>query len=293
MKETICFVINEFSNSSRAGSFIRESETAINTVFDSSSFFYIQHLSEMDEIIEQAVNSFDIIVACGGDGTIQSVAKQVFHAGKILGVIPLGSGNDFAKSIGIKCGKDIYYYLNILQRCKTSEIDFPSVNDMLFLNTVGIGFDGLTNSYAQKMKGITGGLRYTIAGIKAFFVAKPFSVSIQALDIGFSENIWMLVIANGSIEGGKFRVSPNSINTDGRVELVIFPAFNRIKLGLAFIQLSFGKELNSTYYKSISVQKAQLSFPSIPTAHSDGELIHIGTKVELTLLDRQIRAIVA
>ncbi len=292
MKETICFVINEFSNSSRAGSFIYESEASISKIFDKAGFFYIQRLSEIDEIIDQAVKSFDIIVACGGDGTIQSVAKKVFHAGKTLGVIPLGSGNDFAKSINIKHDKDIWYYLNILKRCKIASIDFPSVNDMHFLNTVGIGFDGLTNSYAQKMKGITGGLRYTVAGIKAFFLAKPFLISIQAPNLDLNERVWMIVIANGAVEGGKFKVSPNSINTDRRVELVIFPAFSRIKLGLAFIQLSLGKTLNSTYYKCISVKNARLSFQNKPTAHSDGELIQIGTKVELTLLEQQIRAIV-
>ncbi len=292
MEASICFVINEFSNSSRAGSFIRESETTINRTFKNSRFFYITRLNELESIIEQATNAFDIIVACGGDGTIQSVAKYVYGAGKTLGVIPLGSGNDFAKSIGILPGESIIYYLDILRRHKTKEIDVPYVNNNLFLNTVGIGFDGLTNRYAQNMRGVTGGLKYTIAGIKAFFRAKPFSVSIISPNFQINQNIWMVVLANGAVEGGKFIISPNSNNSDGRVELVIFPAFNRLKLGLAFIKLSFGIKLNHNYYSSVCVKSAKITFLSNPPAHSDGEILNIGNQVELTLGKGGLKAII-
>ncbi len=290
---SICFVVNEFSNSSKAGTFIHEYEPQISKTFPKASIYYINNLDNIDQVVSNAVNSFNTIVACGGDGTIQCVAKHVFIAGKTLGVIPLGSGNDFAKSIGVLPKQHISYYLDILKKSKITEIDFPSVNETLFLNTVGIGFDGLTNIYAQRMSHVKSGLKYTLAGIKAFFLAKTFTISVQTLNTYFTENVWMIVLANGAFEGGKFHISPSSINTDGKVELVIFPAFSRIKLGYAFLKLSFGLELNSSYYRCLSVQKARLNFPKSQPAHLDGELFSIDKAADLAINNRKIRAIMA
>ena len=293
MKESICFVVNEFSNSSRAGTFIHESEHLISKRFPSASFFYISNLEQIDFLVKEAVNSFNTIVACGGDGTIQCVAKHVFSAKKNLGVIPLGSGNDFAKSIGILPKQHISYYLDILKESKLTRVDFPSVNETLFLNTVGIGFDGLTNIYAQNMPHVKSKLKYTLAGIHAFFTAKRFTTSLRTETINFTEDVWMVILANGAFEGGKFRVSPSSNNTDGKVELVIFPAFSRLKLGFAFIKLSLGLELNNSFYKCISVQNAHLYFDIIQPAHIDGEILSIGNTVELHTQNRKLKAIVA
>lgn len=271
METKICFFVNEKSNSSRAGYFIRESEAQILNEFPQAEIWYISNLSELDSKAEEASKQFDLIVACGGDGTILSVANSVYFEQKVLAIIPLGSGNDFAKSIQLLPKKPIFYYINVLKEKITLDVDFPTINDEHFLNIVGIGFDGLTNKYAQQFKWIRGRLKYTLAGIKAFCFAKPFHASLRFNQTEISDMFWMIALANGRVEGGIFEVSPNSNNTDGKVELVLFRNYNRIILIIQFTKLSFGFKISPKYRKIVAVNQADISFKKPQYAHADGE----------------------
>lgn len=284
-------IVNTRSNSSRAEYYIRSKETLIHNKLPKCEIIYV---SKPDDLISKssfAAQSSSVVIACGGDGTAQSVVRGIYSSNAIFGLIPIGSGNDFAKSIGLKTKQSLEYYLEIILKKQIIEVDVPVINNAIFINTVGIGFDGLTNYYASKFKNLKGALKYTLAGLKAFFTATPLHIAGTIDDAEFNEHVWLVAPANGAIEGGKYLISPKSINTDGTLDLVIVPAYNRLKLGWAFILLSCGKRLPSSFSHVVSFKGASLSINKDHFIHLDGEVGLSSTTYQIDLLKKRLKVI--
>lgn len=271
--DSLCFIVNEESNSGQAGRYIRLHQHLIQEYFPQSVIHFVSEAQKLEQKSKECSKQYDIIVACGGDGTVHTVGKAVFKERKILGVIPAGSGNDFAKTLNLKTDVDFEKYLAALKNRHIRPIDVPVVNHHFFLNTFGIGFDGLTNYYAASGKYIKGRLKYTLAGIHAFFTAKPFNVSARGGDLHLEPMAaWMAVLANGSIEGGAYNVSPGSQNNDGKIELVVVPAISRLKLAVAFLKLTLGQPLDNRYSQTYSLREGEISITPRQWSHRDGEV---------------------
>lgn len=288
---TYTLLVNCKSNSSRAESFIQISENIIRKKLPACE---IKYISSPDQLLEEAyrsAQSSSAVIACGGDGTAQSVARGIHGTKALMGLIPIGSGNDFAKSIGLKTKQSIEYYLDVIIKQQVIPVDLPVINDQIFINTAGIGFDGLTNYYASGFKSLKGTMKYTFAGLKAFLNAKPLVVSGTIDGAGFESEVWLIAVANGAVEGGKYLISPNSANSDGLLELVIVPAYNRLKLGLAFILMSLGKAIPDAFSKVIAFKRASLKIPDSHFIHLDGEIGPSSSGYEIKLKSEKLNVL--
>lgn len=280
---TYTLIVNCKSNSSRAEEYIRSSE---NLIYKKLSNCKIKYISSPNQLLKEAslsAQDSSIVIACGGDGTAQSVARGVHCSNTLMGLIPVGSGNDFAKSIGLKTNQPVEYYLDVILKQQVVSVDVPVINDQIFINTAGIGFDGLTNYYASVFKSLKGSVKYTFAGLKAFLNAKPLVVSGTIDGSHFDRKVWLIAVANGAVEGGKYLISPNSINSDRLLELVIVPSYNRLKLGLAFILLSLGRTIPNTFSEIITFKEASLNISDSHFIHLDGEVGESSSDYEIKL----------
>lgn len=275
---TYCFIVNCSSNSSRAEEFVKQKEVQIRNVLPGlSEFIYIRKEDSIIDIAKSKASEFTHIVACGGDGTVNRVANALIDSSTVMGVIPLGSGNDFAQNIGLFL--DFDKDLQILIENHTTAIDSIKTDWGYFINTFGIGVDGLTNYYSNNSPFKHGGLKYFWAGLKALLESKPFNVTVKYSDHTdkvISQNAWMIAIANGKTEGGRYKISPDSLNYDGIVELILVKKVSKFRLFIEFIKLSFGYSFKEdlveicTSGKSFTVEvDAKLK------AHADGEQVHI------------------
>ncbi|MBR9918744.1 hypothetical protein GYB29_13965 [bacterium] len=280
---TYTLIVNCKSNSSRAEEYIRSSE---NLIYKKLSNCKIKYISSPNQLLKEAslsAQDSSIVIACGGDGTAQSIARGVHCSNTLMGLIPVGSGNDFAKSIGLKTNQPVEYYLDVILKQQVVSVDVPVINDQIFINTAGIGFDGLTNYYASVFKSLKGSVKYTFAGLKAFLNAKPLVVSGTIDGSHFDRKVWLIAVANGAVEGGKYLISPNSINSDRLLELVIVPAYNRLKLGLAFILLSLGRAIPHTFSEVITFKEVSLKIAYSHFIHLDGEIGESSSDYEIKL----------
>ncbi|MEQ9090512.1 MAG: diacylglycerol kinase family protein [Balneola sp.] len=284
-------LVNCRSNSYRAENYIRISENIIRKKLPDCEIKYISSPGELLNEASLSAQNSSVVIACGGDGTAQSVARGIYGTNALMGLIPIGSGNDFAKSIGLKTKQPVEYYLDVILKQQLIPVDVPVINDQIFINTAGIGFDGLTNYYASGFKSLKGTMKYTFAGLKAFLNAKPLVVSGTIDGSGFDRKVWLIAVANGSIEGGKYLISPNSINSDGLLELVIVPAYDRLKLGLAFILLSFGKAIPDTFSKVITFKEASLKIADSHFIHLDGEIGQSSSGYEIKLKSESLNVL--
>ncbi|MEX0608332.1 MAG: diacylglycerol kinase family protein [Balneolaceae bacterium] len=263
--------MNCASNASKAEGLFRNQLEYIKAEFPESEFVYVKRYDSIPEIAAKFAESHSIVVACGGDGTVNRVANGILGTKAVLGVLPLGSGNDFAKSIGLS--RDFLESCRILKLRKVRNIDVIRCRDEIFLNTFGVGLDGLTNHYASKLSFKQGFLRYFVGGLMALFTSKSFHVSYKQLDQLYQREVWMAVIANGKIEGGRYLISPTSNNHDGFFEVILVSRISRIRLIIEFIKLSFGFSFDQKVVQVLKLKEFSFSACENQKCHADGEQI--------------------
>lgn len=223
--------------------------------------------------INNNIEKFDVFVACGGDGSLQLIASELIEKNKIIGLLPLGTGNDFSKIFGLNLS--ISDYLSIIKNQKIKKYDLIKVNNESYcINTFGMGFDGLANEITTKIELPIGKLKYFVASLKALNKLEERTFEIQIDDTRteiFSS--YMVVICNGKWEGGSFFISPQSDPSDGKLEMLISLSKNKRALTKQLFNLYINKTLDSKEFKSISFQNASIKVDSLIISHSDGEVL--------------------
>jgi diacylglycerol kinase (ATP) len=233
------------------------------------------------KLIKENFDSYRVFVAAGGDGTVHTVASELVNTDKILGVLPLGSGNGFAKEFGFKM--NIRSLLSDIKKENSSYIDVIEINDKLCLNVAGIGLDSFVAHSFNNLK-LRGFLPYVWLTIKTFLQLRPFYVTIKCEgEPIISENLFVLTIANTRQFGNNAFIAPEAKPDDGQIDIVMIKPFPKI-LGLIFIIRLFTKRINRSKYvthiktdKEIVIETCETRF------HIDGEPIDIQEKVVIRI----------
>jgi diacylglycerol kinase (ATP) len=189
--------------------------------------------------VQAAEAGYSTVVALGGDGTVHEVVNGLMQIEETrrprLGVIPLGSGNDFIGSLGIKL--DPFLALrSIFQGTPERRIDIGSVRDTagrqeFWCNALGIGMDAAINLQSRTIPWIHGFGMYFLATLKTLMLAydKPmYELTIDG--IARSGKFVMISIGNGTREGGGFRVTPNAMMDDGKLDYLLAESMSRVRM---------------------------------------------------------------
>jgi YegS/Rv2252/BmrU family lipid kinase len=232
-------------------------------------------------LIKQNFTMYEVFVAAGGDGTVHTVAEQLVGSNKILGVLPIGSGNGFAKEFGFKM--NVRSLLSDIKRADSMDIDVIEINDKLCLNVAGIGLDSFVAHSFNNLK-LRGFLPYVWLTFKTFLLLRPFHATIKCDgEEIISENLFVLTIANTRQFGNNAFIAPEARPNDGMIEIVLIKPFPKI-LGSLFIIRLFTKKINKSKYvrhiktdKEIVIETAETRF------HIDGEPIDISGKVVIRI----------
>jgi diacylglycerol kinase (ATP) len=234
-------------------------------------------ISDSEILIRENYNKFDVFVAAGGDGTVHTVASGLVGTDKILGVLPIGSGNGFAKEFGFKM--NIRALLSNIEKRESMDIDVFEINDKLCLNVAGIGLDSFVAHSFHKLK-LRGFLPYVWLTFKTFWRLRPFHVTIRSGDeIIVSEKLFVLTIANTRQFGNNAFIAPLAKPNDGIIDIVLIKPFPKI-LGSIFIIRLFTKRINkSKYVRHIQTDKEIVIETDETRFHIDGEPLKISGKV--------------
>lgn len=244
----------------------------------------------IDDIARELSDKTEVVVACGGDGTVQKVVSGLLFTGKTLGIIPLGSGNDLVKSLGIPSNID--KALKLLTAGNIKSLDVGQCNDSVFVNSLGFGFDGLTNTFAAKMAGLPGNIRYVIAALKANLRHIPFQVKITRQGKSEKRRLIMVAFTNGRVEGGTFWIAPKASVRDGFLELITIKPVNKFLLPffLSFFVVKRPKLLKA--YSKEYVDSCLIEFDHPVPLHIDGEISNTtATSFHITVIPEAIDVI--
>jgi YegS/Rv2252/BmrU family lipid kinase len=245
------------------------------------SFCKTMNKEDTGSLIKQNFTKYEVFVAAGGDGTVHTVAEQLVGSNKILGVLPLGSGNGFAKEFGFKM--NVRSLLSDIKRANSMDIDVIEINDKLCLNVAGIGLDSFVAHSFNNLK-LRGFLPYVWLTFKTFLLLRPFHATIKCDgEEIISEKLFVLTIANTRQFGNNAYIAPEARPNDGMIELVLIKPFPKI-LGSLFIIRLFTKKINkSKYVRHIKTDKEIVIETDETRFHIDGEPLEISGKIVIRI----------
>lgn len=284
------FIYNPGAQAGKSRSKLTALQQRINEL-PQAKLFHSKSRGDIPGLVKQLQPDFDVFVACGGDGTIREIATELVYTQKTMGIIPMGTGNDLCKTLKIPNNLDKSF--DILLNGKSIRMDVGCCNDYVFLNSLGFGFDGLTNRYALEIQYLPSALRYAVAALKAAVYQSTFSVKIDNGDtVVDDEQLIMATLANGRVEGGSFWIAPKASVTDGRLNFISIAPIKKWMIPILLPLFLVKKSHWIPNVKSRKVNKIKLEFDNTPEVHADGEIVKTDRrKFSILLLAKELEVI--
>lgn len=233
---------------------------------------YTQYAQHATELARQAAaeRKDTVIVAVGGDGTVQEVAKGLLNTGSIMGIMPFGTGNDLARTLCIPIDPD--GALDVLLGDNILKMDLGDCNGELFLNIAGIGFDSEVVYATGKYKRF-GKMAYLLGVMETLFRYRGLNLSIDVDGLRVMVDALLIDVANGAYYGGGMNVAPGANPFDNAFNICVIKKVSILRFLLWLPKFMKGKHiaLNDVLYfnaKDIRVECDRTSKLQL-----DGELM--------------------
>lgn len=267
------FIVNPSANRSKALKQVGWLRNAVKEHWPGSRIVISKKAGDLARIGRDEAAKGHPVIACGGDGSINELINGVAGMDTVVGVLPMGSGNDFAKSMGIPLKKDAA--LRALRSADAAPIDLIRYDTNrgggLCDNTLGIGFDGWANFHAHQNTVFKGTLQYLYATVKTAFTFKAVPMRLTLDELEITGDFLMVTLCNGTTEGGNFKVAPMADPTDGWMDVVIL---GPLSIPGLFVRLPFFLTGSQFRFKDIRHMRCR-SFSAeigVPVGvHVDGE----------------------
>ena len=266
--------------------------------FDSSYFTisvketkYKKHAIQLTKTAIQ--EGADIVVACGGDGTINEVATALVDTEIKLGIIPIGSGNGLASNL--KIPKNTTKAIKAIKAAETTKIDVGSVNGTYFFSNTGFGFDAdvIKNYEASERRTLSYYIKASLASFKNYNKNKELVVKINGVNEVI--NPFLIFISNSNELGYKMSLTPKASLQDGLLDVVIVPKIGKLKMLLFGICMLIKKPELLKWVQCFRTNSLSL-FRTKGTCFQsqiDGELVTIqAPSVSVTIKNKALNVIV-
>lgn len=257
--------------------------------------------SRIGDLEKQILKAVDAgasqILLAGGDGSIYEAANGVLRSRNdaAIGIIPTGTGNDFAKAADIPLDWETACVLladRMSSNAPARRIDAGRMNDRFFVNGVGIGFDAKVTSIARTYRWPIGDFVYLLGIFSAMLdgIATP-NLSIHSDDFEFEGPVTLASVCNGPYLGGMFHFAPMADNADGKLELLVVAPVTRRRIVSLLPKLMRGEHMNEAEVTHVSVRRLVIESEEAMPSHLDGEVQAFSTHFEIEILPEALRLI--
>ena len=239
---------------------------------------------------DAAKKNYDIVVAVGGDGTVNEVARGLLGTSVTMGIIPTGSGNGLARDLGIST--NIEKSIKTLIDGKTSQIDVCLFNKQHFLCTSGIGFDAKI-AYEMAKSEKRGFVQYIKLTVNESLFFKPFEIKINIDGKIIEQKVFLLTFANARQFGNNAFIAPNASTADALIDVVLVHPFPKILLPVFTLAL-FTKTIHHLpFVKTFKAKKIDLQFADTSFFHFDGEPENLNLPARISIVNQKLQIITA
>ena len=290
MKKKAVFIINLKSGTSDKAAI----PDLIDATLDKELFDYeiavTEYAGHASEIAAKAKdNGIDVVVAVGGDGTVNEVAKAIVHSNTALGIIPCGSGNGLARHLllPINARKAI----EVINRCEIRDLDYGIINGYPFFCTCGMGFDAFVSmKFAEAGK--RGPITYIENVLREGLKYKPETYTIEDENGTARYKAFLISCANASQYGNNAYIAPQASMSDGLMDVIIMEPFDLLEAPQISIDM-FNKTLDkSSKIKTFKCQKLHIHRDSPGVIHYDGDPVMTGEDITVELKPKGVKIIV-
>jgi len=290
MKKKIVFILNPISGTSSKAKI----PSMIDQKLDHEQFDYrivmTEHAGHAYEIARQErEQKTDIVVAVGGDGTVNEVARALIQSETALGIIPCGSGNGLARHLLLPM--KIEKAIEMINACEIKRLDYGIINGHPFFCTCGMGFDAFVSmKFAEAGK--RGPITYVENVLKEGLRYKPETYEIQDENGITHHKAFLISCANASQYGNNAYIAPQASMSDGLMDVIIMEPFDMIEAPQIGIDM-FNKTLDkSSKIKTFQTRKLHIHRKQEGVIHFDGDPIMTSADVDIELVEKGISIIV-
>lgn len=254
----------------------------IASVFDPGEYeiSFTEYPGHASVIAQDAVNKgYYAVIAVGGDGTINEVARSLRDSNTILGIIPVGSGNGLARELGISMYAK--RALKIIRENYIRTIDYGLANNLPFFCTCGVGFDArVSYKFAKDKK--RGGLMYVKNVITEFLKYKPETYEIRMDDGRLKEKAFLVTVANASQWGNNAFIAPEANIEDGKMNITILKPFTYIDIPNLALQLFTRMIDMNSHICTFEKDKISILREKPGVIHLDGEPMMMNERIDIS-----------
>ncbi len=288
--EKITFIINPTAGHKRYRTVEKEIYKYINRNKFQFNIEYSKQRGDVKNLAKKAIISgSNIIIAVGGDGTVNEVSSEIINSKVKMGVIPVGSGNGLALCLGIPT--NIKKAIEKINLNNFKKIDCISGNNLHSINLIGFGFDAFVAKEFSKEKN-RGLVKYIYLTFKFLLNYKPKYFTIRFENELKKIKVFSLNICNGKQFGNNFLISPKSEIDDGNLRISIIKAFKWYQFIYLLLLFIFKKIHKSKFFKSYKTKKVFIESESKNLIHVDGESQIIKKSIEIYIKPKSINFIV-
>lgn len=290
MKKKIVFIMNPISGTNSKAAI----PSLIDSYIDKELFEYeirkTERAGHASEIATEAKNNHvDIVVAVGGDGTVNEVARSIVHSGTALGILPCGSGNGLARHLLLPM--NLKKSLEVINECVIRDLDYGVINEHPFFCTCGMGFDAFVSmKFAESGK--RGPISYAENILREGLKYKPETYTLEDETGTKQYKAFLISCANASQYGNNAYIAPQASMSDGLMDVIIMEPFDVIEAPQVSFDM-FNKTLDkNSKIKTFRCKKLHITRSKPGVIHYDGDPVMTGADIDIHLEEKGIKMIV-
>ena len=288
-KKRIVFVVNPISGTQGKKAILKCIDERLDRSLYDFSIVKTEYAGHATQIAANAVQEkVDVVVAIGGDGTINEIARSLVHTDTALGIIPCGSGNGLARHLRIPMEPKAA--IDVINQGHELSIDYGKINNILFFCTCGVGFDAFVSlKFADSGK--HGLLTYLENTLHESLRYQPETYEIENEEGTVKYKAWLIACGNASQYGNDAYIAPQASLTDGLMDVTIMDPFTVLDVPSLSFQL-FNKTIDqNSRVKTMRAKKIKIHRVNDGVMHFDGDPLMAGKELEVEIVPSGLRVI--
>ena len=276
------FIINPISGK------VKKQKLAQRLLAQGHKVVFTEYAGHAEKLAREATE--DIVVAVGGDGTVNEVARGLVGSEKALGIIPCGSGDGLARHLGLS--HNIEKALETIERGECRKMDAAEVNGRLFFSVCGVGFDAVVSERFAKY-GKRGLVNYIKQGLSTW---SNYTPELYTLDIDgktIEHNALFITVGNSNQWGNNAKITPLADCCDGVLDVTVVEKFSVFEMPLLAYRLMTGTLHKNRKVHCYKCREIKIFRQTAGVAHADGDWYNEEATLNIKVLPAALKVIVA
>ena len=297
----IHFIINPISGTSSKDEIVQTIPQLFDPTHFHTTIHYTQHPGHAAQLTRQAIDHHaDIVVAIGGDGTVNEIARTLVHTPVALGIVPCGSGNGLGRHLGLPMTPR--RALEVITQAHIKALDYGMINDQPFFCTAGVGFDALLSDkfnrhgrrglLAYIEKALTEGLTYKPETYTLHIQGIPTTDPTTPTERHLTIQAFLITCANASQWGNDFYIAPQAHMSDGLMDVTIIEPFNPLESAQIAFQLVNHNIDDNPHVHTFKCRQLTIERAKPGVIHYDGDPKTDTAQVNVSIIPQGIHIVV-